>query len=147
MTTRFEGDPKVTLGPDGSNLLYRGGQPEMDRGLENPVGISLFTRRGWFGNYLMKKPEEKIGSDFEKNNEQAITVSSLNENRMAAEKALEWMKKANIVSDILVNVTNPTGNSKKVSILLGPPNILLNLIYNGVNWQYQAADPAYLRTQ
>jgi phage gp46-like protein len=147
MTTRFEGDPKMTLGPDGSNLVFKGGQPEMDRGLENGVMIPLFTKRGWFGNYLAKKPEEKIGSDYEKNNAQAITVSSLNENRMAAEKALEWMKTAKIFSDILVNVTNPTGNSKKVSILLGPPNILLNLIYNGVNWQYQALDPAHLRVE
>ena len=146
MVDRFQGDPKMILGPDGSNLVYKGGQPEMDQGLENAVMISLFTRRGWFGNYLFKRPEEKIGSDFEKSNEQAITVSSLNENRMAAEKALDWMKKAKIFSDIEVNVTNPTGNSKKISILVGAPTRVLELSSNGVNWQLQVLNPANLRT-
>jgi phage gp46-like protein len=143
---RFQGDPKLTLGVDGSNMIYRGGQTEMDQGLENDVMISLFTEEGWFCNFLFTKPSQKIGSKFEKSNRQAITISSLNENRMAAEDALKWLQDTGIVDDIQVNVTNPTANSKKVTILLGPPARVLELSYNGINWQLQAINPANLRT-
>lgn len=145
MVDRFQGDPKLTLTEDGSNMVYRGGQPEMDQGLENAILISLFTRRGWFGNHLFKRPEEKYGSDYELSNEQAITVSSLNENRMAAEKALQWMVDGGIFKEVNVRVVNPTANSKTIFILVSPPPRVLELSYNGVNWQLQIIDPANLR--
>ena len=145
MVSRFEGDPKMTLDENGSNLVFKGGQPEMDQGLENAVMISLFTGKGWCGSTFFTNPDEKIGSDYEKNNQQAITVSSLNENRMAAEKALQWFIDAGIFSDVNVRVINPTGKSKEVFILVSPPAQVLKLSKNGVNWQLQKIDPAYLR--
>ena len=145
MVSRFEGDPKMVLTENGSNLIFRGGQPEMDQGLENAVMISLDTRKGWCGNVFFKKPSEKIGSDYEENNEQSITVTSLNENRMAAEKALQWFINDGIFNSVDVKVINPTFNSKEVIILVSPPPQVLKLSKSGVNWQLQKVNPANLR--
>jgi phage gp46-like protein len=58
--TLYDGDPRIFMDDgDGSYLLFKGGQPVMDSGLENAVFISLFTTLdppesvlGWCGNYL-----------------------------------------------------------------------------------------------
>ena len=145
MVDRFQGDPKLTLGPDGSNMTWKGGQPVMDQGVENPPMIQLFTRKGWFGNYLQTRPENKVGSDWELNNEQAITVTSLNQNRAAGEKALKVLQDAKLIGDVAVSVKNPTGKSKLAVFLISQPENVLVVSQNGVNWQQQAADPAYLK--
>lgn len=145
MQDRYQGDPKMILTANGSNLVSRGGQPVMDQGLENAIFISLFTALGWYGNFLFKKPAEKIGSRYEESNAQSITVSSLNENRMAAEAALKWMAEAKIFKTVNVRVTNPTANAKKIFILVSPPVTVMEISKNGVNWQMQYLDPAHLR--
>jgi len=76
MSRHYEGDIKLYLTPNGSDIQYEGGQPVMERGLDNQALISLFTKEGWCGNTFLPK-ENRIGSDFEKTCSGSITLSKL----------------------------------------------------------------------
>lgn len=135
----FEGDPRLILSASGSRLQFVGGQPLMDKGVENLALISLFTSPGWAGNLLIK---EDIGSDFENAAKQPITLSALNDIRDAAERAL----KTAAFGDVTVEVTNPTSDRLDVFIIIDPPAEnpqQLQLTRNGQNWIFQTIDPAY----
>ncbi len=144
MTDYFQGDPKLFLGPDGSYLEFNGGQPVMDQGLENLVLISLFSGKGWVGNYLFNDPKQKIGSDFETAVNQTITLNSLNRVRLAAKQALNDPAFGNVE----VSVSNPTGYRIDITIQIKPPgqNVKeLLLTKNGLNWFFQITNPASMR--
>ena len=53
MTDPFDGDPKLILTQNGATLQYLGGQPVLDRGVENQATIALFTAPGWCGNKFL----------------------------------------------------------------------------------------------
>lgn len=134
-------DPRLILTGNGTRLQFTGGQPLMDRGLENAALISLFTRKGWCGNKLLTLP---IGSDFEEECNKPITRSSLNRIRQAAEAAL----RDPAFGRVTVTVTNPTGHRLSVAIRIEPPGkqpLDLTLNKHGENWQSQANDPAYVK--
>lgn len=142
-TDLFSGDPKVTLDPDGADMLFLGGQPVMDQGWENFVFISLFTDEEWAGNVLLN-PDEKIGSKFEKLANSSITLTNLNDMRIEAESAL----KSESFGKITVDVQTPSSHQYKTRILISPPDALLNeieLIKNGQNWIQQKVNPAHER--
>jgi len=148
MSNRFQGDPRIILTEDGSTLRFKGGQPVMDGGLENVPLILLFTAEGWAGNDLFDDPNQKIGSDFEEVASRAITISSLNDTREAAERALAPMIASNLASKIDVTVTNPSSRNLKMTVLITPPggNVReLLLTRHGTNWLVQANDPAHKR--
>lgn len=141
MTDIFSGDPALILNADGSSLVFKGGQPVMDQGLENLALISLFTEPGWYGNIFFTDPDQKIGSDFMASTEGPITVTTLNNVRQAADKALEnpAYGKRNI------EVLNPNSHNLSVSITNQPPGQdvqTLLLTRNGLNWLNQADNPA-----
>ena len=108
----FQGDPKLYLSEDGADLDYRGGQPTMEQGCANVALISLFTGRGWCGNTLARSEREKIGSDYEDEFKNPITLKSLNLIRDAAEKALS----AAGFSGVQAVVTNPYSDRIKVVV-------------------------------
>lgn len=140
----FDGDPKLILNENGSELIFTGGQPVMDAGLENLALISLFTRTGWVGNDLFPDPNQKIGSNFEESTNQPITLNALNDIRDAAIKALTDP----IFGNVTVNVTNPNGYNINVQIIIEPPGQDIQELLiskNGINWQSQAIDPANRR--
>lgn len=144
MVDIFQGDPRMTLGKNGASLEFIGGQPVMDQGLENQAIIALFTGKGWAGNTLFSDPNKKPGSDFEESTKQAITLTSLNDMRDAAEKALE----SPIFGDITVTVTNPKSNRLDFKIEIKSPGgdlKTLLLTRNGQNWTSQAINPAHRR--
>jgi hypothetical protein len=135
----FEGDPRLVLTPDGSDLDYRGGQPVMDQGLENQALISLFTREGWAGNIFL--PESNgVGSDFEATCLGTITLSKLANIENSAERALT----SNAFPDVTVTVTNPKADHLRVEALLGA-GLTLSLTREGTLWRNQAENPAYRR--
>ena len=141
---RFSGDPKLILTEDGADLVFRGGQPVMDQGLENLALISLFTRRGWVGNFLIDSQDEKIGSDFEVTAKRPITLSTINDVRQTAEEAL----KNPALGKSEVAVSNPNSDFLNVKILVHPPgqdsgNLILTR--NGSNWISQKLNPAHQR--
>ncbi len=140
----YQGDPRLFLDADGSYLVFKGGQPVMDRGLENMVMIKLFTRKGWAGNAVLPNEANHIGSDFLASFDQPITITSFNDIRNATLKAL----KDPAFGDIEVNVSNPQSYRINVDILIRfPGGDILKLLVtkNGLNWTAQKLDPAYKR--
>lgn len=144
MTDIYQGDPRLFLSADGAYLNFTGGQPTLDRGLENLVLISLFTRSGWAGNILFQDENQKAGSDFEEISNQPITLQMINDLRNAAERALDNPAFGNVD----VEISNPNSYRLEVKITLQPPGQdikTLLITKNGLNWIAQASDPAYLR--
>lgn len=146
---RFQGDPKMFMDGDGAYFKFNGGQPVMDAGIENAVFVSLFTRPNWFGNALLRKQSEKIGSEFEQKCEATITKTSLVDIEIAARQALQWMIDSGVVAEIQVGVRNYKGSQLQIAIGLKPPYsedpLKLLLTKNGANWAAQVLDPAYRR--
>jgi hypothetical protein len=129
----YSGDPKIYIDENGADLIFEGGQPSMDEGVENRLQIALFTEPGWPGNTLFDDPVERIGSNFLGAVHQPITVQSLNNIRDAAKKAL-----ADGFGDTVVNVSNPMG--RNINVLIRLPGLQLEVLLttkNGINWQYQ----------
>lgn len=137
----YQGDPKLVLGKDGASLVYKGGQPIMDQGIENFILISLFSAEGWAGNALIDDPDKKIGSDFEESTKGPITLSKLNDIRQAAERALQNPT----LGMVTVNVTNPRADDIRVEIIVEPPGqdvATLIITRDGQLWLNQAINPA-----
>ena len=155
VVVQYQGDPKLFLNGEGSYLFWSGGQCVMDQGLENAVFISLFTQMwpetsplGHYTNYLFDDIAVHVGSDFERIASAPITFASLNDTRLAAEQALEWMTKTSLAKEITVEVTNPIVNRLSVAIRIKRPDLTdteILLIKNGENWIYQTTDPAHQR--
>jgi hypothetical protein len=146
--SRFQGDPRLIITPDGSTLRFKGGQPVMDGGFENAVLISLFTRPGWVGNALFDDPAQRIGSDYEEANELPITIENNDRVREAAKRALANFETDNLVERIDIEVTNPFGHARETTILITAPGGSvqeLSILKNGLNWLVQANDPAHKR--
>ena len=148
MTTknRFQGDPALFLGPNGSRLEFKGGQPVMDAGLQNAVTISLFTKPGWWGNTLFKNPSQQIGSDYEATlAEPIVDISSVNNVETSAKKAVKWMKDVRLADKIESEAINPTANIIDNTIKISPvgSDVQEFLVQkNSINWINQALFPA-----
>lgn len=144
MTDIYQGDPRIFIDENGAYLNFVGGQPTMDRGLENLAIISLFTRLGWAGNVLFDDTNQQIGSDFEEIANQPITFEMLNDLRNAAERALDNPA----FGTVTATINNPSGHRLEITVLIEPPGQdvqMLLLTKNGLNWRSQALDPAYKR--
>ena len=140
----YQGDPRLFLDGNGAYIKFKGGQPVMDRGLENMVLMKLFTRSGWPGNVLFLNPAERIGSDFELSLEQPITLTSLNNIRNAAIRALSDPA----FGSVDVVVTNSESYRIDIIITIEPPGQDIQKLLvtrNGLNWIAQKLDPAYKR--
>lgn len=137
MSDRFSGDPKIYLTQDGAEMLFEGGQPVMDSGLENLAGISLFTAPGWWGNSLTLNEDEKIGSDFEETALGPITLQKLADIKQIGESALDNQA----FGDVDMTVINPVNWRIDVATVISPPGQdigQLILTRNGQNWINQA---------
>jgi phage gp46-like protein len=145
---RFEGDPRIVLGADGSTLSIKGGQPVMDQGLENVPLIDLFTQVGWWGNDLFEEKSQRIGSNFENVARSAATVTGINNVESAGKAALKHMIDEKLASATLVKARNPSGNRVEVAVLIQPPGkdlFTLLATKHGSNWVAQKQNPAYER--
>lgn len=144
----WDGDPKITVGEDGAEMTFIGGQPVMDQGLENPVILSLFTEPGWVGNALASSDAEKLGSIYEETCRQPVTLSSLNSSANAAKAALRWMISGGIASKITAVSRNPSGHIRETKVTVTPPGGYphdLTFAQAGPNWLQQKDNPAYRR--
>lgn len=146
---RTQGDPAVQITENGAKMKFIGGQPILDQGFENAALISLFTKRGYWGNVFFTKQSEKIGSDYELQSMQPIVeLKSINDITDAAEKALQWMQDVKIANEIIVDVVNPNQNYIKTSVKITSPGrdaVELLTFKNGANWTAQAVNPAHER--
>lgn len=144
MTDIYSGDPKIVLTENGAKLVFSGGQPVIDQGLENLALISLFTSPGWSGNIFFQDINQQVGSDFLTISKQSITLTMINDLRQAAIVALNNPAFGNIT----VNIENPNSYRLNVIITIEPPGQdikTLILIRNGENWLLQNSNPAYRR--
>lgn len=148
MTDIYEGDPKMILGPNGSRFEYKGGQPVMDRGIENSVFIDLGTRskgvdshqNGWVGNLLQRDPALRIGSDYIETIENVpITLAGLSIGEQAAKIALSGP----IYGKVSSEMSNPALDTKLNKIVVNAPEGVLKVTTKFSQlWQFQATDPA-----
>lgn len=143
---RFAGDPAVTITPDGAKMKFINGEPVKDQGLENAVLISLFTKRGYWGNSLISEESKKIGSDVEVTAlEPIVSIQSVNNMTDAIDRALKWMTDTKLSKDNEITVTNPSSNNLRATIKITPPgrdSQTLLFLKNGLNWIGQALNPA-----
>lgn len=146
---RFQGDPAVKITPDGAKMKFVGGQPVMDQGIENAVTISMYTKKGWWGNILFSEESKKIGSDVQKTaGEPIVNLTSVNNVTDSIEKALAWMINSKLASSIDIEVTNPKAESIKANITVHPPGRDAQkflFLKNGLNWVLQSQNPAHER--
>jgi len=143
---KYEGDPKVIITENGADMVFRGGQPVMDQGLENAASIAWFTKKGWCGNYFLGNPNQQVGSDFQVKGQGTLTASKLIDIEKAG--AVAWQKLINsgLASKVIVKARNPSGNETEVAGLIQPPGKDLKILLstrNGVNWIEQKNNPAY----
>ena len=143
---RLAGDPAIKITEDGAKMKFINGQPVMDQGLENAVLISLFTRRGYWGNALITEESKKIGSDVEVTAlEPIVSIQSINNMTDAIDKSLSWMTDTKLSQENEITVTNPTSNNLRATIKITPPgrdSQTLLFLKNGINWIGQAHNPA-----
>ena len=149
MTDIFDGDPKLILDADGSRLEYKGGQPVMDRGIENIVLIDLFTQnagenshtQGWVGNHLMRDESWKIGSNFVDQTLNAPrTINGLENIEEATKEALDKSP----YGDVEATASNPSGDDVTNIINVQAPSGAFTIRTDAVaqRWQAQFSDPA-----
>jgi hypothetical protein len=132
MTDIFSGDLKLYLTPDGADMKFINGQPIMEKGVENEVLISLFTRPGWTGNIFMQ-PEQRIGSDFEAACDGGnITLEKLQDIQDAAAAALSGRD----IKQASADVRNPRNNDLDITVD-GAPGGSLSLNRTGLLWTAQ----------
>jgi len=150
---QYDGDPKLSITESGSDIESIGGQPVMDRGLENYVLISMFTRKGWAGNSVLKAlGHAEVGEDFEVLSlNKALTISAMESQASAAKKALSGMVKAGLASKVDVEWRNPEKDVYVLTPIIHPPGngsaASFMLTKNGPNWNNQKKDPAYQRVE
>lgn len=145
----YQGDPYITVSDNGADMTFNGGQPVMDRGLENAAVISVSSDKDWFGNVLFDDPNQQVNSsNYLSALKSAITLSSLNDARDGVEKDLQWMVDTGVASEINVDVNNNSGYSISSVITITPPGrdtLELQSTKNGNNWIFQKTNPAHER--
>ena len=144
---RFQGDPAIKITENGARMTFIDGQPVMDQGLENAVQIALFTKKNWWGNVLITNPNQKIGSNFERQRT-IIDAETVNEVFDDATQALKPLIDSGLIISADIEVTNPVLNHIYVYLTIKPharDEIELLFIKNGVNWISQAQNPAHER--
>lgn len=138
--SHFEGDIYVTLGADGADYVFKGGQPVMDQGLENHVNISLLTKPGWCGNDIEPVASRKIGSQYIDKVREPITRQSLLDTSKAAESDLVGEE----FGKITATTTNPESQQILTELLLEPPSndpLIIRLLRSGASWISQKVNP------
>lgn len=136
MTDIFDGDPLITIGGDGADMNFKGGQPEMDTGFDNHVNFSLLTKSGWWGNDLEPLAERKLGAKYMDTalvKEGLITRQTL----IDADKSAVSDVKGDEFGLVAAQTTNPTSQNILTEILYTPPTRevrKLRLERTGQNW-------------
>ena len=103
---RLDGDVRLSLSADGGIIKIRGGQPEMDEGLETAVNISLFSEGEYWGNAAAPEAEA-VGSGFLA----SLRVPLSNQARLdvieAARASLAWLVSSGIATSVEPPATIP----------------------------------------
>ena len=143
-----QGDPAVSIGPNGATLKFKGGQPVMDQGYHNAILFSILSGKAWFGNAFIANPDSKFESRFEEAHKLPITLTVLNSDiPNAGSSDLKWMIKTGIMSSIDI-VTTASQNSIDTVFTFMPPgseSFTLATSLRGKHWTAQFNNPAHER--
>jgi hypothetical protein len=127
MTDIYSGDPLISLGPDGADFTYIGGQPVMDAGVSNQALIPLFTSdqdpisgKNWPGNIFLSALEQ-IGSDYQRLAQGPQTLKTLHLIEDAALRALSDP----IFDKVSAVATNPNSSYIEVVIHAGQGTLII----------------------
>lgn len=136
---RTQGDVKIFMLPGGMEIIYSGGQPLMDSGLENIVLIYLFTEPGWPMNKILPLSEQ-IGSDFLLECRKPINITQIRKIEISAEAALAPIQDNGIgeISDLSVKMVS--GVKIFLEFTISPPGATpeqIQLSGYGNNWAIQ----------
>jgi phage gp46-like protein len=140
---RTQGDLLLSLGPEGADVIMRGGQPQMDAGLGSAVIMSLFTKKGWCGDSYLDT-SNRFNGRFMELSQEPITLGVLARLQKAAEADLKWMTEMGVAKSVIVRVTNPESRKLELRVIVIPPAGSpqgLRLSRYGNNWQSQHFDP------
>jgi hypothetical protein len=147
MTDPFQGDPRVFIDANGATLKFKDGQPVMDRGLENTVLMSWFSKK-WFGNVFIRDENQQLNGTFEDAHRQPVTITGLSDRENAAGTDLDPLVASGTIAKYAVETTNTIDNKVTTTAVISPPGgdlFAVQATKNGANWIAQAVDPAYLR--
>jgi len=133
---RFDGDVRLSLSQDGGIIKIRGGQPDMDDGMETAVNISLFSQGDWWGNALAEDGEQ-IGSTFLDSLRAPLTNQARLNVIESVRSALSWLTDTGIASSIDVQATIPGLNRLDISLTIRQPEKAPTIFRYTVNWQNQ----------
>ena len=149
MSSVFEGDPKLILGPNGADLAMDGAQPVMDQGLENRSHLELFGGDDWAGNALLVKKSQKYQGRFGRLSKGlAITSANIGKMRMAALADLKSLVDEHVAKQVDVVVRNVESNKLGITITIVRPTGETSIIQyhrSGELWLRQASSPAIAR--
>lgn len=135
MSDKYQGDPLITLGPNGASITYKNGQPVMDQGLQNLPTLALFTDSAWCGNIFLDT-DEQLGGDFEATcRKGALTLSKLALIEDSGVRALH----SKSLAGVTVEATNPQSDRIAVAIKTKEPVGTLAYSRDGLLWAGQAA--------
>jgi len=133
---RLDGDVRLSLSADGGIIKIRGGQPEMDEGLETAVNISLFSEGEYWGNAAAPEAEA-VGSGFLA----SLRVPLSNQARLdvieAARASLAWLVSSGIATSVEPTATIPSVGRLDLAILIRQPEKAPATFRYTVNWQSQ----------
>jgi len=133
---RFDGDVRLSLSADGGIIKLRGGQPEMDDGLETAVNISLFSEPDYWGNALSSSDEE-IGSTLLSIFRSTLTNQARIDIIEATRTALAWMVSSGIATSIEPTATIPSMGRLDLYIVIRQPEKAPATFRYTVNWKNQ----------
>lgn len=132
----FEGDIKLFNDPDYKGIKFINGQPVMTGGIDNAVLISLGTKKGWWGNYVIKDLNTKVGSDYEDEvSNGVINMNKIAKVRTKAIKALSWMIDEGLAKKVDSEPSNPYADRIDNTIMVTRDNNVENIFE--VNWDNQ----------
>ncbi|MEJ2043692.1 MAG: hypothetical protein P8X74_03650 [Reinekea sp.] len=140
MIDYFDGDPLLILGSDGTDLIFKGGQPVMDQGFLNRVNLALLTESGHWSEDLETVDARKYKGLTLQQIKKPITRQMLIDTAKAAETDV----KGDEFKDVKATVTNPTNQSINLELQYTPPSRdpqKLRLTRNGENWIQQRDNP------
>ena len=131
------GDIALTNNRTSGELTVEDGDLVADNGLQTAVFISLFSgaKEKYWGNEFGDEPAEHYGGEFEPLLEGAlIDNTSINLMGDAIQRDLEWMKEANLISEVQVSAHIVSMDEAQFRLILFKPNGDKQVLEFSSNW-------------
>jgi len=132
-----EGDPKLVFDPDGVDLIFANGLPEMDNAFENIVNIQYGTDSDTPLNRFVANDEERIGSDLSKELAKSITRDQMEIVERTAEQSLASLVASGLFKSVKARMNYISTEGYRLELTIEPPTgetKILSFVRYGENW-------------